>query len=651
MTNNLSPKTNAEEKKDFEELKKLITQTNNQNDLRKKAEYLLKKYPNHPGLQQTLASIYLNLDENEKSINILKKIIKEKNDNEYTHYFLLINYARKENYLEVINSFNESIKIKKDFIEVYKIFFNHISSLKINDYKPLATNEIKNSMVYASKNNFHPMRDLKKIYQNIILEDLKDLKETILKGELINFEINYSSENKSFLQYFLKKTTVTNLNLEELMAYLRSAILKGVCNNLYSEDQINSLESLCVSIFIQSNLNGHIWLSTNEYKTLFYGLIKTVKEKIKNNKQISVIEILIIGSFMDIRDDYEIKDYIFKKFKKEHKEIYSEISFFFNELSNDKKLLKKIKKGKNIKESTSKKIEDFYNENPPLPWGKIKTEEEIEFLEYLRINIEPINLLGKKEFPKSPKILYVGCGSGRDVLRLNTIKNSEIDVIDVSIKNLLYTQKKALEHNIVNINLHHLDYLDIGTLNKKYDVIILNKVLNLIDNFDDGFNLMLKHLNNGGFSQISLKSPIANKEIDIMRKKLGSKINENLKDNNIIQNIREFIIKNNDIEFNRIKVMNAFFEKKSLKKLLNPMYKSLIDIREIKDIIITNKLEFIGWSDFNLNRKLKKIIFDLYSTNYKDDFLKKNLDNWNTFEEENPIIFSTRYKFWIRKND
>jgi 2-polyprenyl-3-methyl-5-hydroxy-6-metoxy-1,4-benzoquinol methylase len=651
MTNNLSPKTNAEEKKDFEELKKLITQTNNQNDLRKKAEYLLKKYPNHPGLQQTLASIYLNLDENEKSINILKKIIKEKNDNEYTHYFLLINYARKENYLEVINSFNESIKIKKDFIEVYKIFFNHISSLKINDYKPLATNEIKNSMVYASKNNFHPMRDLKKIYQNIILEDLKDLKETILKGELINFEINYSLENKSFLQYFLKKTTVTNLNLEELMAYLRSAILKGVCNNLYSEDQINSLESLCVSIFIQSNLNGHIWLSTNEYKTLFYGLIKRVKEKIKNNKQISVIEILIIGSFIDIRDDYEIKDYIFKKFKKEHKEIYSEISFFFNELSNDKKLLKKIKKGKNIKESTSKKIEDFYNENPPLPWGKIKTEEEIEFLEYLRINIEPINLLGKKEFPKSPKILYVGCGSGRDVLRLNTIKNSEIDVIDVSIKNLLYTQKKALEHNIVNINLHHLDYLDIGTLNKKYDVIILNKVLNLIDNFDDGFNLMLKHLNNGGFSQISLKSPIANKEIDIMRKKLGSKINENLKDNNIIQNIREFIIKNNDIEFNRIKVMNAFFEKKSLKKLLNPMYKSLIDIREIKDIIITNKLEFIGWSDFNLNRKLKKIIFDLYSTNYKDDFLKKNLDNWNTFEEENPIIFSTRYKFWIRKND
>ena len=651
MTNNLSPKTNAEEKKDFEELKKLITQTNNQNDLRKKAEFLLKKYPNHPSLQQTLASIYLNLNENEKSINILKKIIKEKNDNEYTHYFLLINYARKDNYLEVINCFNESIKVNKDFIEVYKIFFNHMSSIKINDYKSLATNEIKNSIVYASRNNYHPMRDLKKIYQNIILEDLKDLKETILKGELINFEINYSSENKSFLQYFLKKTTVTNLNLEELIAYIRSAILKGVCNNLYSEDQMKSLESLCVSIFIQSNLNGHIWLSTKEYKILFHDLIKTVKEKIKNKKKVNVIEILIIGAFIDIRDDYEIKDYIFKKFKKEHKEIYNEISIFFNELSNDKKLLKKIKKGKEIKESTSKKIEDFYNENPPPPWGRIKTKEEIEFLEYLRINIEPINLLGKKEFPKSPKILYVGCGSGRDVLRLNTIKNSEIDVVDVSIKNLLYAQKKALEHNIVNINFHHLDFLDIGTLNKKYDVIILNKVLNLIDNFNDGFNLMLKHLNNGGFSQISLKSPIANKEMDIIRKKLGSKINEDLKDNNIIQSIREFIIKNNDIEFNRIKIMHTFFEKKSLKKFLKPMYKSLIDIKEIKDIIIANKLEFVGWSDFNLNRKLKKIIFDLYSNNYKDDFLKKNLDNWNTFEKENPIIFSTRYKFWIRKND
>lgn len=650
MTNNLSPKTNAEEKKDFEELKKLIIQTNNKNDLRKKAEYLLKKYPNHLGIRQTLGSIYLNLDENEESIKILKKIISEKNDNEYTHYFLLLNYARKNNYLEVINSFNESVKINKDFVDVYKIFLNHLSSIEIDDYKPLATKEIKNSMIYASKNDFHPMRDMSKIYQNIILEDLKDHKETILKGELINFEINYSPENKSFLQYFLKRTIITNLNLEELMAYIRSAILKGVCNNLFSEDQMNGLESLCVSIFIQSNLNGHIWLSTEEYNTLLYGLIKTVKAKIKNKKKINVIEIFIIGSFIDIRDDYEIKDYIFKKCKKEHKEIYNEISILFNELNNDKKLLKKIKKGEIIKESTSKKIEDFYNENPPLPWGRIKAEEEIEFLEYLRINIEPINLLGKKEFPKSPKILYVGCGSGREVLRFNAIKNSEIDVVDVSIKNLLHAQKKALEHNIVNINFHHLDFLDIGTLNKKYDVIILNKVLNLIDNFNDGFDLMLKHLNNGGFSQISLKSPIANKEIDKIRKKLGLKINENLKDNNIIQNIREFIIKNNDVEFNRIKVKNTFFEKKSLKKFLSPMYKSLIDIREIKNIINTNKLEFIGWSDFNLNRKFKKIIFDLYSTNYKDDFLKKNLDNWNTFEKENPIIFSTRYKFWIRKN-
>ena len=54
MTNNLSPKTNAEEKKDFEELKKLIIQTTNKNDLRKKAEYLLKKYPNHPDLHASL---------------------------------------------------------------------------------------------------------------------------------------------------------------------------------------------------------------------------------------------------------------------------------------------------------------------------------------------------------------------------------------------------------------------------------------------------------------------------------------------------------------------------------------------------------------------------------------------------------------------
>ena len=109
--------------------------------------------------------------------------------------------------------------------------------------------------------------------------------------------------------------------------------------------------------------------------------------------------------------------------------------------------------------------------------------------------------------------------------------------------------------------------------------------------------------------------------------------------------------KREDINWNNIKIIifEPFISSDRFNNI--EVEKELTNFIDRSDIIIANKLEFVGWSDFNINRKLKKIIFDLYSSKYKDDFLKKNLDNWNTFEEENPIIFSTRYKFWIRKND
>ena len=56
--------------------------------------------------------------------------------------------------------------------------------------------------------------------------------------------------------------------------------------------------------------------------------------------------------------------------------------------------------------------------------------------------------------------------------------------------------------------------------------------------------------------------------------------------------------------------MPIFYNDRSL-KFINPMYKKLIDIKEIKNLINANKLEFIGWADFIVNRTLKEAIMDL----------------------------------------
>ena len=82
----------------------------------------MKKYPNHIGLSQAYASILTSDGDYIQSNSILKSIIDKKEDDEYTHYFLLINSARENNFPKIIESYINSIKKNKNFVEIYKIF-------------------------------------------------------------------------------------------------------------------------------------------------------------------------------------------------------------------------------------------------------------------------------------------------------------------------------------------------------------------------------------------------------------------------------------------------------------------------------------------------------------------------------------------------
>ena len=79
--------TDNEAKEEFEELKKLIIGQNKGADIQKKQEYLVKKYPSHIKIKQTLASVYLNNGKFEQSKKILQDIVNSKEDDEYAHYF------------------------------------------------------------------------------------------------------------------------------------------------------------------------------------------------------------------------------------------------------------------------------------------------------------------------------------------------------------------------------------------------------------------------------------------------------------------------------------------------------------------------------------------------------------------------------------
>jgi len=656
MMSESSSNNNTIQQRELEELNNLIAHKNQTGDAQKKAEYLVKKYPDNANVKQTLASVYLNKGRIEESKEILESIVNNNEDNEYTHYFLLLIFAKNKNLKGFIKSFFQAVRINKNFFEIYKIFFTHLNTERLKDLKRedldlIQCNESKNIINYALKNNFIPLSDTKAIIQEIYLEDLSFFRKDLYEGKLINFLSNYFyGENKNLVSYLLENTNVTKYTLEKDLILIRKTILENL-NDLQKIEDSSNLTDLISIIFSQSHLNGHIWFLDKETKIKLEELVKTNIKKIKDREKVNHLEILIIGTFVNLNEFPEFKNFINKNLKKEEQRIYKKISVFFNKLNEDKNLIKKIKSLYFIKDKTSKELEKHYDKNSSLPWDYVNTDGDIDFIDYLKINLHPTDLLGKRKFTDYPKILYIGAGSGRDPLKLNTLKNAEIDIIDLSIENLVYAKKKAIEHNIKNINLYHLDLLNIDHLDKKYDVIYADKILNQIEDFEYGFKLIVNKLNPGGFIKIILKSPFSYESDEIIRKKINL-IKEEIDDcKNSIQLLRKNITESNDQDLKRFILTKTFYDKSSLNKFLNPKYKTIKNIKEIKSLLNINKLEFIGWSDFIINRTIREAVINLYASEYKDDYLKKNLDNWHTFEKENPIIFSDMYKFWVKKNN
>ena len=251
-------------------------------------------------------------------------------------------------------------------------------------------------------------------------------------------------KNSNLLNIFLRETIITNHYLEMLLTLFRSFIFKSYHHKTKDLDGNKNIRSLLLSIFLQNYLNSYIWLIDDEEKSLIHETSKKIKDKINLKKNVNQSEFLLLGSYFNLKEEEIFLDYLIKKTRNENKEFYREISKPLISLSENKKLLKKINIGKKISNKKSLEVVSDYNKNFSIPWDKISTVGEVRFLDFLKINISPIELLGEKKFTDNPSILYVGCGSGRDALIINTIANSEIDIIDLSIENLLYTQKNVL---------------------------------------------------------------------------------------------------------------------------------------------------------------------------------------------------------------
>ena len=244
---------------------------------------------------------------------------------------------------------------------------------------------------------------------------------------------------------------------------------------------------------------------------------------------------------------------------------------------------------------------------------------------------------------KKPDILIAGCGTGQHSIGTSArFEDSKVLAIDLSLSSLAYAKRKTDELGIKNIKYMQADILDLGKLNKQFDIIESAGVLHHMDNPMAGWKVLTDCLKPGGLMKIGLYSKIA-------RQQSSSKIRGEISQGGIgsskteMKSFRNKLIKSGKDHHKLILDSPDFYSLSTLRDLLFHVQEHRFTIPQIGDYLGQLGLKFCGF-------ETSQIVSHFIQTNKaKDD--PYDLDKWHDFEGDNPRVFASMYQFWCQKVD
>ena len=183
------------------------------------------------------------------------------------------------------------------------------------------------------------------------------------------------------------------------------------------------------------------------------------------------------------------------------------------------------------------------------------------------------------------------------------------------------------------------DILDLGKLNKQFDIIESAGVLHHMENPMAGWKVLTDCLKPGGLMSIGLYSELARQDIvkirdEIRELGIGSSDNE-------IKAFRNMIMTSDKDHHISALGFSDFYCLSELKDLLFHVQEHRFTIPQIQDYLDKLGLTFCGF-------ETKEIVSHFSDKNKSKEDLY-NLDKWQAYEEANPRAFGAMYQFWCQK--
>jgi SAM-dependent methyltransferase/tetratricopeptide (TPR) repeat protein len=289
-----------------------------------------------------------------------------------------------------------------------------------------------------------------------------------------------------------------------------------------------------------------------------------------------------------------------------------------------------------IKNSVSLQVMRQYEENP-----------------YPRWTINPLNAFAADQargrtIPTADlqaglDILIAGCGTGLHAVQIAQVyPNARLLAVDVSLASLAYARRKTRELGLRNIEYAQADILELGAIGRTFDSIESVGVLHHLAEPTAGWRVLVSLLRPGGRMRIGLYSNFARRVIAEARARIAARGYRATAED--IRRCRQDIIREAE-HWKMLIGAKDFYSMSGCRDLLFNVMEHRFTIPEIAAFLNDNDLSFLAFEPFDDPTVIEK--FHKQFPNTADE---ADLDQWHRFEADHPETFWDMYVFTVGKN-
>jgi SAM-dependent methyltransferase len=298
----------------------------------------------------------------------------------------------------------------------------------------------------------------------------------------------------------------------------------------------------------------------------------------------------------------------------------------------DGRLRKAIPKLTRIEDAVSRSVQTQYEENPYPRWVEAGAAGAPEALTvYLRQKF-PFATVENIGSDAGVEILVAGCGTGRNAIETTQrFKGARTLAVDLSLNSLGYAARKSRGP----IDYAQADLLELGTMERRFDLIEAVGVLHHLTDPFAGWRLLSSLLKPGGAMLVGLYSATARRNLPDMHRIAsdGPGADE-------IRQVRRRLTSDDDQP--ELVLHPDFFSVSSCRDLLFHVQEQFLSLDAIGAFLRGSDLKFIGFS-------IDDAVLAAYRQRFPGDPGAADLDHWQQFEADNPDTFSGMYQFWLQK--